>query len=186
MTQIAEEPGIDKNAFTFTRTGWVDMIAGSIPDHCEDIKVNFREAFSETSGLTIVDAYSCALAAAIVTMNGELAFEIEMDPELTGKEERTAAKTAASLAALMVTYLDATDGIDGNETQLTLGEWKKNVKVDEIKVGMYIFSAAVALRSRPLIAEYRTLLNAAGATDQQLQSIIKIAATTAAINKIAI
>lgn len=186
MTQIAEEPGIDKNAFTFTRTGWVDMIAGSIPDHCEDIKVNFREAFSETSGLTIVDAYSCALAAAIVTMNGELAFEIEMDPELTGKEERTAAKTAASLAALMATHLDASDSLDGPATELSLGEWKKNNEVDEIKVGMYLYAAAVALRAKPLILEYSTLLQSAGLTVEQLRAIIKIASVTAAINKIAI
>lgn len=184
--EVTQEPGIQNSAFTFQRVGWVEMISNSIPAHCEDIKVNLREAFSDDIPIDQVDAYACALATAIVVMNGELAFEMEMDDVLRGKAERDAAKTAASLASLMATHLDASDSLDGPANELRLGEWKKNNEVDELKVGMYVYSAAVALRSKPLILEYSNLLQAAGLTVDQLRAIIKIAATTAAINKIAV
>lgn len=183
--KITEEPGVEKTAFNFQRVGWIEMISGSIPAHCEDIKVNLKAAF-ENLNLEEVDAHSCALAAAIATMNGELAFEMEMDDAIRGKPEREAAKTAAALAALMATHLDASDSLDGPATEFTLGEWKKTAEVDEIKVGMYVYAAAVALRSKPLILEYGQLLQAAGLNIEQLRTIIKIASVTAAINKIAI
>lgn len=183
---IVQEPGVDKNAFVFNRVGWIEMISTNIPEHCEDIKINFVAAFKDTAGLSVVDSYACAMAAAIATMNGELAFEIEMDPAMTGSEERTAVKTAVSLAALMATHLDASDSLDNPETEFKLGEWKKNTAVDEIKVGMYVYAAAVALRSRPLITEYSTLLQNAGLSIEQLRSIVKIVAVTSSLNKIAI
>ena len=183
---IINEPGIENSAFTFQRVGWVEMISNSIPAHCEDIKVNLRESFTDDLSIDKVDAYACALTTAIVVMNGELAFEMEMDDVLRGKAEREAAKTAASLAALMATHLDASDSLDGPATEFSLGEWKKTVEVDELKVGMYVYAAAVALRAKPLILEYSTLLQSAGLTVEQLRAIIKIASVTAAINKIAV
>lgn len=183
--KIIDEPGIKNSAFNFQRVGWVEMISNNIPAHCEDIKLNLKAAFENTN-LDDVDAHSCALAAAIVTMNGELAFEMEMDDAIRGKPERDAAKTAASLAALMATHLDASDSLDGPATELSLGEWKKTVEVDELKVGMYVYAAAVALRAKPLILEYSTLLQNAGLSIDQLRAIIKIASVTASINKIAI
>lgn len=186
MVEVTEEPNIDKNAFTFSRVGWVEMISTSIPEHCEDVKNNFLEAFKDDNGLETVDAYACAMAAAIANMNGELAFEIEMDPAMIGTEERTAVKTAVSIAALMATHLDASDNLGDTETEFTLGEWKKNTQVDEIKVGMYVYAAAVALRSRPLISEYSQLLQAAGLNIEQLRAIVKIVAVTSSLNKIAI
>ena len=184
--EVTQEPGVEQNAFNFTRIGWVEMISTSIPEHCEDVKNNFLEAFKDVAGLSIVDAYACAMAAAIANMNGELAFEIEMDPAMTGTEERTAVKTAVSIGALMATHLDASDSLGDAETEFTLGEWKKTTTVDEVKVGMYVYAAAVALRSRPLISEYATLLRAAGLNTDQLRAIVKIVAVTAALNKIAI
>lgn len=183
---VINEPGIENSAFTFQRVGWVEMISNNIPAHCEDIKVNLQQAFSEDIPIDQVDAYACALTTAIAVMNGELAFEMEMDDVLRGKAEREAAKTAASLAALMATHLDASDSLDGPATEFSLGEWKNTVEVDEIKVGMYVYAAAVALRSKPLILEYSNLLQAAGVTVEQLRAIIKIASVTAAINKIAV
>lgn len=184
--EVAQEPGVEKTAFEFNRIGWVEMISTNIPEHCEDIKVNFKAAFAEDNGLGVVDSYACAMAASIAVMNGELSFEIEMDPAVLGKPERSAAKTAAALAALMAVHLDASDSLDGAETEFSLGEWKKTTEVDEIKVGMYVYAAAVALRSRPLISEYSQLLQAAGLSIEQLRSINKIAAVTASLNKIAI
>lgn len=186
MKPITEEPGINNAAFTFTRTGWVDMITVNIPDHCADIKVNLREAFAENNGLEIVDAYACAMAAAIATMNGELAFEIEMDPIMIGAPERTAVKTAVSIASLMSIHLDASDSLIDANNEYVLGEWKKTVEVDEVKVAMYVYAAAVALRSRPLVTEYQNLLSSAGLSIEQLRAIVKIVAATATINKIAI
>lgn len=183
---VINEPGIENSAFTFQRVGWVEMISNSIPAHCEDIRVNLQQAFNEDIPIDPVDAYACALATAIAVLNGELAFEMEMDDALRGKPEREAAKTAASLAALMTTHLDASDSLDGPATEFNLGEWKKTIEVDEIKVGMYVYAAAVALRSKPLILEYSNLLQAAGVTVEQLRAIIKIASVTAAINKIAV
>lgn len=184
--KITQEPGIQNSAFTFQRVGWVEMVSNSIPAHCEDIKVNLLSAFNQDNGLESVDAYACALTAAIATLNGELAFEMEMDDVLRGKPEREAAKTAAGLAALMATYIDASDSLDNSENELVLGEWKKTTEVDELKVGMYLYAAAVALRAKPLIMEYGQLLQAAGLNTDQLRSIIKIVSVTAAINKIAI
>lgn len=184
--KVTQEPGIEQTAFEFKRIGWVEMISGSIPAHCEDIKLNLQSAFSNDIPIDQVDAYACALATSIAVTNGELAFEIEMDEVLLGKAEREAAKTAAALASLMAAHLDACDSFDGPVTEFTLEEWKKTTEVDETKVGMYVYAAAVALRSKPLIMEYKYLLQAAGLTNEQLHAIIKIAAVTATINKIAI
>ena len=183
-TNVTQEPGIQNSAFNFQRVGWIEMISNSIPEHCEDIKVNLNAAF-ENLTLEEVDAHACALAAAIATMNGELAFEMEMDDAIRGTPEREAAKTAAALAALMATHLDASDSLDGPETEFVLSKWKDTTEVNEIKVGMYVYAAAVALRSKPLILEYSNLLQAAGLTTNQLRTIIKIASVTASINKIA-
>ena len=75
---------------------WVANVKESIPDHSKDIKLNL-DAVINRSGLDLVDAHACALAAAIAAGNGELAFEIQMNGPLMGAEEREAAKSAASL-----------------------------------------------------------------------------------------
>jgi len=82
---------------------WVDDVKNSIPDHAKDIRLNLDSVINR-SGLDEVDAHACALAAAIASSNGELAYEIQHNGPLRGTDEREAAKTAAALMGMNNVY----------------------------------------------------------------------------------
>jgi len=163
---------------------WVDEVKNSIPDHAKDIKLNL-DAVINRSGLDEVDAHACALAAAIMSNNGELAYEISMNGPLLGTPEREAAKTAAALMAMNNTYypfveMTGDEQLKGLPAGLRMNAYVTNGGVSKVKFEMYALAASVIGKC------HYELLKKEGMTVQQLQTVGKIAAVVGAINKIAI
>ncbi len=169
---------------------WVDEVKNSIPDHAKDIKLNL-DAVINRSGLDEVDAHACALAAAIMSNNGELAYEISMNGPLLGTPEREAAKTAAALMAMNNTYypfveMTGDEQLKGLPAGLRMNAYATNGGVSKVKFEMYALAASVVGKCHFCIKSHYELLKKEGMTVQQLQTVGKIAAVVGAINKIAI
>ena len=169
---------------------WVDEVKNSIPDHAKDIKLNL-DAVINRSGLEEVDAHACALAAAIMSNNGELAYEISMNGPLLGTPEREAAKTAAALMAMNNTYypfveMTGDEQLKGLPAGLRMNAYATNGGVSKVKFEMYALAASVVGKCHFCIKSHYELLKKEGMTVQQLQAVGKIAAVVGAINKIAI
>ena len=169
---------------------WVDEVKNSIPDHAKDIKLNL-DAVINRSGLDEVDAHACALAAAIMSNNGELAYEISMNGPLLGTPEREAAKTAAALMALNNTYypfveMTGDENLKAVGAGLRMNAYATHGGVTKKKFEMYALAASVVGKCHFCIKSHYELLKKEGMTVQQLNAVGKIAAVVGAINKIAI
>jgi alkyl hydroperoxide reductase subunit D len=169
---------------------WVDDVKNSIPDHAKDIKLNL-DAVINRSGLDEVDAHACALAAAIMSNNGELAYEISMNGPLLGTPEREAAKTAAALMALNNTYypfveMTGDENLKAVGAGLRMNAYATHGGVTKKKFEMYALAASVVGKCHFCIKSHYELLKKEGMTVQQLNAVGKIAAVVGAINKIAI
>lgn len=168
---------------------WVDEVKNSIPDHAKDIKLNL-DAVINRSGLDEVDAHACALAAAIMATNGELAYEISMNGPLMGTPEREAAKTAAALMAMNNTYypfveMTGDEQLKGLPAGLRMNAYATNGGVTKKKFEMYALAASVVGKCHFCVKSHYELLKKEGMTVPQLQAVGKIAAVVGAINKIA-
>jgi lipoyl-dependent peroxiredoxin subunit D len=168
---------------------WVDDVKSSIPDHAKDIKLNL-DAVINRSGLDEVDAHACALAAAIMANNGELAYEISMNGPLMSTLEREAAKTAAALMAMNNTYypfveMTGDEQLKGLPAGLRMNAYATNGGVTKKKFEMYALAASVVGKCHFCIKSHYELLKKEGMTVQQLQAVGKITAVVGAINKVA-
>jgi lipoyl-dependent peroxiredoxin subunit D len=169
---------------------WVDEVKNSIPDHAKDLRLNLDEVINR-SGLDEVDAHACALAAAIMSNNGELAYEIAMNGPLLGTSEREAAKTAAALMAMNNTYypfvkMTGDDQLKRLPSGLPMNAYATHGGVSKVKFEMYALAASVIGKCEFCVKAHYELLKKEGMTVQQLQAVGKIAAVVGAINKIAI
>ena len=179
----------DDNSVKFIKnTTWVDEVAGSIPDHSVDVKRVLLEVMSDDT-INEVDRHGCALAAAIVSGNGELAFEISMNGPLLGTDEREVAKSAASVATMKATYNSFLSGqnvirdVDYNEFDVCVKDTFGGVAPSKFQ--LYKFVSNVVLNSPADIEESLTEMNI-NITSYQLKLAAKIAAVVSAIGKVAI
>lgn len=166
---------------------WVDEVKNSIPDYAKDIKLNL-DAVINRSGLDEVDAHACALAAAIMANNSELAYEISLNGPLMGTPEREAAKTAAALMAMNNTYypfieMTGDDQLKGLPAGLRMNAYATHGGVSKVKFEMYALAASVVGKCEFCVKSHYELLKKEGMTVQQLQDVGKIAAVVGAINK---
>lgn len=166
---------------------WVDEVKNSIPDYAKDIRLNL-DAVINRSGLAEVDAHACALAAAIMANNGELAYEISMNGPLMGTPEREAAKTAAALMAMNNTYypfieMTGDEQLKGLPAGLRMNAYATHGGVSKVKFEMYALAASVVGKCEFCVKSHYELLKKEGMTVQQLQDVGKIAAVVGAINK---
>jgi alkyl hydroperoxide reductase subunit D len=168
---------------------WVANIKESIPDHSKDIKLNI-DAVINRSGLDLIDAHACALAAAIAAGNGELAFEIQMNGPLMGSEEREAAKTAASLMGQNNVWypfveMAGDEGMKGLPAGLRMNAYATHGGVSKKKFEMYSLAASIVGKCHFCVKAHYDTLKKEGMTTQELMSVGRIAAVVTAIGKIA-
>lgn len=169
---------------------WVDNIKNSIPDTAKDIKLNLDSVINR-SGLDEVDAHACALAAAIASSNGELAYEIQHNSPLRGTIEREAAKTAAALMGMNNVYYPFVE-MTGDETLkktppgLRMNAYATHGGVSKKKFEMYALAASIVGKCHFCVKSHYDILKKEGMTVQQLQSVGRIASVVAALNKVAI
>lgn len=168
---------------------WVANIKESIPDHSKDIKLNI-DAVINRSGLDLVDAHACALAAAIASGNGELAFEIQMNGPLMGAEEREAAKTAASLMGqnnIWYPFVEMAgdEGMKGLPAGLRMNAYATHGGVSKKKFEMYSLAASIVGKCHFCVKAHYDTLKKEGMTTQELMSVGRIAAVVTAIGKVA-
>ena len=169
---------------------WVANIKESIPDHSKDIKLNL-DAVINRSGLDLIDAHACALAAAIAAGNGELAFEIQMNGPLMGAEEREAAKTAASLMGQNNVWypfveMAGDEGMKGLPAGLRMNAYATHGGVSKKKFEMYSLAASIVGKCHFCVKAHYDTLKKEGMTTQELMSVGRIAAVVNAIGKVAI
>jgi alkyl hydroperoxide reductase subunit D len=168
---------------------WVANIKESISDHSKDIKLNI-DAVINRSGLDLVDAHACALAAAIASGNGELAFEIQMNGPLMGAEECEAAKTAASLMGqnnIWYPFVEMAgdEGMKGLPAGLRMNAYATHGGVSKKKFEMYSLAASIVGKCHFCVRAHYDTLKKEGMTTQELMSVGRIAAVVTAIGKVA-
>lgn len=168
---------------------WVANIKESIPDHSKDIKLNI-DAVINRSGLDLIDAHACALAAAIAAGNGELAFEIQMNGPLMGAEEREAAKTAASLMGQNNVWypfveMAGDEGMKGLPAGLRMNAYATHGGVSKKKFEMYSLAASIVGKCHFCVKAHYDTLKKEGMTTQELMAVGRIAAVVTAIGKVA-
>jgi alkyl hydroperoxide reductase subunit D len=169
---------------------WVASIKESIPEHSKDIKLNI-DAVINRSGLDLIDAHACALAAAIASGNGELAFEIQMNGPLMGAEEREAAKTAASLMGQNNVWypfveMAGDEGMKGLPAGLRINAYATHGGVSKKKFEMYSLAASIVGKCHFCVKAHYDTLKKEGMTTQELMSVGRIAAVVTAIGKVAV
>lgn len=169
---------------------WVDDVKNSIPDHAKDIKLNLDSVINR-SGLDEVDAHACALAAAIASGNGELAYEIQHNGPLRGADEREAAKTAAALMGMNNVYypfveMTGEEELKKSPSGLRMNAYATHGGVSKKKFEMYALSASIVGKCHFCVKSHYDLLKKEGMTVQQLQSVARIASVVSALNKVAI
>ncbi len=169
---------------------WIEDVKNSIPDHAKDIKLNLDSVVNR-SGLDEVDAHACALAAAIASSNGELAYEIQHNGPLRGTQEREAAKTAAALMGMNNVYYPFVE-MTGDETLkktppgLRMNAYATHGGVSKKKFEMYALAASIVGKCHFCVKSHYDILKNEGMTVTELQAVGKIAAVVSALNKIAI
>jgi lipoyl-dependent peroxiredoxin subunit D len=168
---------------------WLDQVKNSIPDHAKDIKLNL-DAVINRSGLDEIDAHACALAAAIMAGNGELAYEISMNGPLMGTPEREAAKTAAALMGMNNVYypfveMTGDENLKGLPAGLRMQAYATHGGVSKKKFEMYALCASIVGKCHFCVKSHYEILKNEGMTVQQLQAVGKIAAVLNAIGKVA-
>lgn len=168
---------------------WLDEVKNSIPDHAKDIKLNL-DAVINRSGLDEVDAHACALAAAIASGNGSLAYEISMNGPLMGTPEREAAKTAAALMGMNNVYypfveMTGDSNLKGLPAGLRMQAYATHGGVSKLKFEMYALCASIVGKCHFCVKSHYDILKNEGMTVQQLQSVGKIAAVINAVGKVA-
>jgi alkyl hydroperoxide reductase subunit D len=169
---------------------WVANVKESIPDHSKDIKLNL-DAVINRSGLDLVDAHACALAAAIASGNGELAFEIQMNGPLMGAEEREAAMTAASLMGQNNVWypfveMAGDESMKGLPAGLRMNAYATHGGVSKKKFEMYSLAASIVGKCHFCVKAHYDTLKKEGMTVQELMAIGRIASVVSAIGKISL
>ena len=82
---------------------WVSSFKMSAPAYAGELVKNVETAMTDHV-LDTVDAHACALAAALASGNGELAFEISMSKELFGNDIREAVAKAVIFESVNANY----------------------------------------------------------------------------------
>jgi hypothetical protein len=167
---------------------WIDAVKMSLPEHVGHLERNLTIVMTQ-HGLDEIDAHCCALAAAIVAGNGELAFEISMNGPLFGRSERelvTQAVVSMSIDNVYLAYLDAVDIAEYNSPKAHSLEVFEPIMTDETgKAAAYAFAAAIALKHSRTFALVE-LLKERNYSREQVQDIANIAAVVSSINKVVI
>jgi alkyl hydroperoxide reductase subunit D len=169
---------------------WVDSVKNSIPDHSKDIKLNLDSVINR-SPLSVQDTHAVALAAALASGNGELAFAIQTSGELDDfVNEIEAAKSAASLMGMnnmWYPYVEMTGDPDlkGLPAGLRMNVYATHGGVSKKQFEMYALAASIIGKCHFCVKNHYDVLKKEGISVQELQHVGKIASVINAIGKIA-
>lgn len=154
---------------------WVENVSTSIPEHSVDVATMLTTVMN-TKNISEIDAHACALAAALISGNGELGFAIEMfGPLQKARSEINLAKSAASLSNMHNIYNSIAE-IHHMPRLETHSADKKFV----------MYSLAASVISYPKQADtYILKLVEHGLSTEAIQDIVKIGAVINTIGKIA-
>ena len=142
---------------------WVTAVTISLPDYASQMGNRLESVMADNS-LSIVEAHSCALAAALAVGYGELALEISMSNELRGNNIRE------EVAATVI--------------DMTINNISRDCFTDiDIKITPYNLAVSMVLKDERSIDVIRNGLTGLGYTDEQLMDIAKIAGLIPSIGK---
>lgn len=173
-----------------TASNWVDAVKESIPDWSKDIKLNLDSVINR-SPLDKVDTHAVALAAALASGNGPLAYNIQIDEVLSvNVAECDAAKTAASLMGMnnvWYPFVEMTGDpeIKGLPAGLRMNAYANNAGVSKKKFEMYALAASIVGKCHYCVKSHYDLLKKEGMTASELHHVGKIASVVAALGKVA-
>ena len=178
-----------------TRTNWIDTVKLSLPEHAADLAENLSVVMTKyPDSLSEIDAHACALAAAMASGNGELAFEISMNSPLFGNNIRELVAQAVIFEAGNISH-DAFLRAALDEG-LTIGpsalKYMSRIKSDEQEqFDMFCFVVTVVNAYSPGMRHYIKALrgfnfDTAEKISVKIDAIAHIAFTVASISKIVI
>lgn len=162
---------------------WVETVSSSIPDHSTDVKTTLVKVM-KTQNLTEIDAHACALAAALISGNGELGFAIEMfGPLQRARSEVNIAKSAATTAN-MHSIVD--EFIQQSCSKEFTNQIENTVAYPglETKFAMYSLAAGVIINTSHAKKHVAALFGQ-GVSIEAIEDIVTIAAVVNTIGKIA-
>ena len=172
----------------FAQNGtWVDAVKMSLPEHVKDLENNLDIAMTR-HGLSDTEAHGVALAAAIASNNGGLAFEISMNSPLFGSDDRELAMKSVIAQQINSTYATYSRAASRLEYETLPAKMETNeLKPEEhVKYALYSMAAALVFRYEWIVWNYMEVLKTNGYNDEQLRDVADIVCVVAAINKVVI
>lgn len=166
---------------------WVSSFKMSAPDYASELVKNVESAMTNHV-LDAVDAHACALAAALASGNGELAFEISMDKVLFGNDIRESVAKAVIFESVNARY-SAYDRAARSERILvdTHGFYTDDVATNggttDEQFTLFCLVVSIVNRSDATIRDNLNLLMNYGVPQGQIQSAARIASVIPAIGK---
>ena len=173
-----------------TRTNWIDTVKLSLPEHAADLAENLSVVMTKyPDSLSEIDAHACALAAAMASGNGELAFEISMNSPLFGNNIRELVAKAVIYEATNTphrVFLDAATE-EGWQIRNSPLKYESKIKSDDLRQFiMFCLVSTVVNAYSDGIQRHIRELKSKGFTDDKIHAIAQIAFIVASISKVVI
>lgn len=176
-----------------TRTNWIDTVKLSLPEHAAYLAENLDTVMvkcpAEKDCLSEIDAHACALAAAMASGNGELAFEISMNSPLFGNNIRELVAKAVIYEATNTphrVFLDAATE-EGWQIRNSPLKYESKIKSDDLRQFiMFCLVSTVVNAYSDGIQRHIRELKSKGFTDDKIHAIAQIAFIVASISKVVI
>lgn len=166
---------------------WVSSFKMSAPEYAAELVKNVESAMTDQV-LDPVDAHACALAAALASGNGGLAFEISMDKVLFGSDIREAVAKAVILETMNSNYgayVTATEELNfpHDINGFFMEEYDLHKDTIPEKFALFCLVAAIVYRSEGSIGYNLRKLHLHSVPQQMIQSATRIASVIPAIGK---
>ncbi len=163
---------------------WVSSFKMSAPEYAAELVKNVESAMTDQV-LDPVDAHACALAAALASGNGGLAFEISMDKVLFGSDIREAVAKAVLFEEMNANYKAYVTVVDVpvDSTGFYMDDYDTFGGIEPEKFLLFCFVAAIVNRSEGSIQNKLLWLRKYGVAQGSIQSAARIASVVPAIGK---
>lgn len=170
-----------------TKTNWIDTVKVSLPEHMQDLQNNLSLCMNPAF-LTEREAHACALAAAIASGNGELAFEISMNSPLFGDPIREIVAQAVQFETMNGPLSNTRRIMEGQgyHTLTVGGIYKTAYTANPQDFHLYGFVTAVVNNNEMGIKHYIQLLKTESVDDFKIIKAAFIASVVSSIAKVVI
>jgi len=165
---------------------WVDQIKEALPEYAKDTRLNLDSVVNRST-LDIVEANSCALAAAMATGNGKLVTFIQSG--IDDATERDAALTAASLMAMnnvWYPYIEMAEDerLTGLPAQLRMNAISSHGGTTKARFESYSLAASIVGKCHFCVKAHYETLKKEGYSVEQLRDIGRIAAVITSVARV--